>query len=171
MWSLLLACSSSCSPPERAVLGHYAGALDVRDAVVRGDLDGLRGAATDLEEPSLDGEHVDTIHGAVGMAVVAEDAVEAGWAVAGVVEGCAGCHAGLAGPVVDRQVSTHASAHDVLWANVVSGRPVGPELEAFREVAPEAVDAFGTLPAPEAYGDLLGACSGCHAADGVHPLR
>lgn len=163
MWMLLMACSSSCAPPERGVLGHYAVALDVREAVVRGDLEALRGAATELDEPDLAGPHVDRIHGAVGMAVVAEDAVEAGWAVGALVDGCAGCHAGAAGPSLTRPFEDHGRAHDVLWANVVSGRPPGAALEAFREVAPDAVGAFAETPAPEAYGELLSGCAACHA--------
>lgn len=162
MWTFLLACSSSCSPPERPVLGHYAAALDARNALVQGDLDGFKSACRDLDE-DLEGPHVDTLHGGVGMAVAASDLLEAGWGLGGVVEGCAGCHAGQSGPVVARTVTTHAEAHDVLWANVVSGRPVGLELEPFADLAPDQVAAFGTMDAPEAYGELLATCASCHA--------
>ncbi|HJN76919.1 MAG TPA: hypothetical protein QGF58_23535 [Myxococcota bacterium] len=158
MW-LLLACRCG-DAPERAP-GHYMGAILARDAVIRADLDALHAAARELEDPGMKDTAVEDLHGALGMAVAAEDLEEGGWAVAGIVEACGDCHAGKVGPV---SATAGPHGHDRLWADLVSGREI--DASGFKEVAPTEATALALASTQaeraSAYGDLLVRCSGCH---------
>lgn len=140
------------------------GAILARDAVARGDLDGLHAAARDLDDPSMSDTAVDELHGAIGMAVAAQDLEEAGWAMAGIVEACGDCHAGRVGPTSSKP-GPHG--HDKLWADLVSGREV--DASGFQTIAPTEGTALVLASSHEersaAYGSLLARCSTCHGED------
>jgi len=158
MW-MLLACT--CGDVPEAPLGHYASALLARDALIRGDLEGVQDAARQLDQGGTSDSGASELGGAVGMAVAASDTEEAGWAVAGMITACAECHDGKTGPT---SASPGPHGLDALWADLVSGRPI--DASGVTAVAPTEGTALtlasGHSEKAEAYVALVARCSSCH---------
>mgnify|MGYP007046919979 CR=1 FL=1 len=149
----------------------------MREAARRGDLLALHEAARELEDPDLRGPDVDAVHGAVGMALIAEDGEEAAWALAGIVEACGGCHASSQPPVrVGGPKPPHAShgrAGEAMWSALLSddGLAFSASVEDYLRLQPEhdvqrahaARNASTRSERADAWGELLVECQACHA--------
>jgi hypothetical protein len=149
----------------------------MREAARRVDLPALHEAARELEDPERSGPRVDELHGAVGMALIAEDGEEAAWALAGVVESCGGCHAASTPPVVvggpRPPHSSHGQAGEGMWSALLSddGAAFSASLEDYLRLQPEhdiqtahaARKAASISERADAWGELLVECQACHA--------
>lgn len=78
---------------------HFVRGVQIRDAIVRGDLDEAKATAQAMadDEPTAElppnwGEHVTTLRNAAGDVAQAPDLEEAGLRLASLASACAGCH-------------------------------------------------------------------------------
>lgn len=158
-------CAQESPRPER----HYAQAEALFAAVSMGDLELARELAREMEGKGLDlspagtQEHLDRVHGGIGLLFVAEDREEAAAGVAGIGQGCGGCHAQLGvaqGPVGEGLQGAWTGLWRGSFSQSLAASTACSELRGV-SLGGDRSDTAAELDAAGAFAELLAAGGGC----------